>query len=72
MNAVRQRTQAELLGDAQAAAQRLSIASRSWPSFPPGRAALDEAANTLEGLRRTVGELRAIREQEAGYIGLQT
>lgn len=72
MNTVRQRTQAELLGDAQQAAQRLSVASRSWPHFPPGRAALDEAANTLEGLRRTVSELRAMREQEVGYVGLQT
>lgn len=68
---VRQRSHAELLGDAQAAAQRLSVASRSWPNFPPGRAALDEAANCCEGLRRTIGELRAF-EQEVGYPGLQT
>jgi hypothetical protein len=48
------------------------VASRSWPNFPPSRAALDEANNTLEGLRRTIGELRALREQEVGFVGLQT
>lgn len=69
---VRQRTQVELLNDAQAAAQRLSIASRSWPDFPPGRAALDEASNCVEGLRRTICELRAVREQEVGFPSLQT
>jgi hypothetical protein len=47
-----------LLSDAHAAAQRLSIATRSWPTFQPDRAALEEASNVAEGLRKTLLELR--------------
>lgn len=48
----------QLLADAQQAAQRLSTATRSWPAFMPSEAALDEIANTVEGLRLTLCELR--------------
>jgi len=58
MNAITQRNLPQLLNDAHAAAQRLSIATRSWPTFLPGTPALDEAANVVEGLRRTLCELR--------------
>ena len=49
----------QLLNDAQQAAQRLSTATRSWPTFMPSEAALDEISNTTEGLRLTICELRA-------------
>lgn len=48
----------QLLSDAQQAAQRLSVATRSWPAFMPSEAALDEISNTCEGLRLTICELR--------------
>jgi hypothetical protein len=59
-----QRSLSSLLEDAQAAAQRLSIATRSWPTFMPSRAALDEAGNTLEGLRITLAELQGHTTQK--------
>lgn len=58
MNAIAQRSLPKLLEDAHAASQRLSIATRSWPTFLPNVAALDEALNAAEGLRRTLCELR--------------
>jgi hypothetical protein len=58
MNAIAQRSLPTLLEDAHAAARRLSIATRSWPTFQPDRAALEEASNTAEGLRKTLLELR--------------
>jgi hypothetical protein len=54
----RQRNLPQLLTDAQAAAQRLSIATRSWPAFMPRNAALEECAALVEGLRLTLAELR--------------
>jgi hypothetical protein len=56
MNPIAQRSLPKL--DAHAAAQRLSIATRSWPTFRPNTAALDEALNAAEGLKRTLNELR--------------
>lgn len=61
----RRRSHDELLADAQTGAQRLSVASRSWRSFPPGPAAIDEASNCVERLRQTLSELRAHSEEEA-------
>lgn len=58
MNAMPQRSLPKLLEDATSGAQRLSIATRSWPAFLPNVAAVDEALNCIEGLRRTVLELR--------------
>ena len=58
MNTALTRNLPQLLADAQAAAQRASIATRSWPAFMPSTPAVDELANTVEGLRRTFCELR--------------
>jgi hypothetical protein len=58
MNAIAQRSLPKLLEDAHSAAQRLSIATRSWPTSLPNGAALDEALNAAEGLKRTLNELR--------------
>jgi hypothetical protein len=58
MNTMSARNLPQLLADAQAAAQRASIATRSWPAFMPSTPAVDELANTVEGLRRTLCELR--------------
>jgi hypothetical protein len=58
MNATAHRNLPTLLADVHAAAQRLSIATRSWPTFLPNVAALEEATNTAEGLRKTLLELR--------------
>jgi hypothetical protein len=63
MNAIAQRSLPRLLEDAHAAAQRLSIATRSWPTFLPSVPALDEALNSTEGLRRTLLELRPHAEE---------
>ena len=57
-NGHRNRNLPQLLSDAQQAAQRLSVATRSWPTFMPNGPALEEALNTLEGLRHTLAELR--------------
>ena len=54
----RRRALPQLLSDAQAAAQRLSIATRSWPASMPRNAALDECAALIEGLKQTIAELR--------------
>lgn len=40
-------------------AARLETATRSWPAFAPRPAAVDEALNLVEGLRRELLELRA-------------
>ncbi len=40
-------------------AGRLETATRSWPTFAPRPAALDEALNLVEGLRRELLALRA-------------
>ncbi len=63
MNPIAQRTLPKLLEDAHAAAERLSLSSRSWSTFMPNRAALEEAANVVEGLRRTICELQPHAEQ---------
>jgi hypothetical protein len=60
----RQRTLEELLSDATAASQRMSIATRSWPGFAPTVPAIDEALSTVTGLQRTLNELRAHRETQ--------
>jgi hypothetical protein len=62
MNAVtslfgRARTDAEVINDIQAAAQRLSVATRSWSTIQPQRAAIDEALSTCLGLSRVLAEL---------------
>lgn len=57
-NGHRTRNLPQLLEDAQQAAQRLSIATRSWPTFMPNAGALEEVQNTIEGLRHTLAELR--------------
>jgi hypothetical protein len=51
------RTNAAVVADVQAAAQRLSIATRSWSTVEPPRAAIDEAIATCHGLRRVLAEL---------------
>lgn len=53
-----------VLADIAAGAQRVSIATRSWPSFLPRVAALDEVQATLTGLQRSVAELRSAMESE--------
>ncbi|MBA8888894.1 hypothetical protein FHW12_003130 [Dokdonella fugitiva] len=58
----RQRSLEELLADAAAGSQRMSIATRSWPGFAPGVPQIDEALNTVAGLQKTLAELRANRE----------
>jgi hypothetical protein len=58
MNAIAQRSLPKLLEDAHAAAERLSIATRSWSTFLPNVVALEEVSNVAEGLRRTLLELR--------------
>lgn len=60
----RQRSLEELLSDATAASQRMSIATRSWPGFAPGVPQIDEALATVTGLQRTLNELRAHRETQ--------
>lgn len=40
-------------------AVRLETATRSWPAFAPRPAAVDEALNLVEGLRRELLDLRA-------------
>lgn len=65
MNAQRDRSLNELLADITAAAQRVSIATRSWPTFLPKPTALDEVAGTLTGLQRSVAELRHRTEGKA-------
>lgn len=54
-----------VLADITAGAQRVSIATRSWPSFLPRVAALDEVQATLTGLQRSVAELRGLMESQA-------
>jgi hypothetical protein len=53
-----QRSLPQLLDDANAGVQRLSLTTRGWSTFMPNVAAVDEVLNSLEGLRRTVLELR--------------
>ena len=48
-----------VLTDITAGAQRLSIATRSWPAFLPRASALEEAQNVLTGLQRSISELRS-------------
>jgi len=58
VNSITPRSLPKLLEDAHACATRLSIATRSWPVFLPNTAAVDEALNAAEGLKRTLNELR--------------
>ena len=51
------RTNAAVVADVQAAAQRLSIATRSWSTVEPTRAAIDETIATAHGLQRALAEL---------------
>lgn len=68
MNAVakpRARNVNDVLGEITQGAQRVSIATRSWPSFLPRLAHLDEVQSTLTDLQRTVSELRTMMETDA-------
>jgi len=56
------RTDRELIGDIQDAAQRLSIATRSWSTIEPSRAAVDEIASTAHGLQRALAQLAATKQ----------
>ena len=58
------RSDAEVIRDVQAAAQRLSIATRSWSTAAPNRAAIDEALSTAHGLQRALADLRGRAEQQ--------
>lgn len=60
----RQRTMNAVLTEITQGAQRVSIATRSWPTFLPKSASLDEVQSTLTGLQRSVAELAAIMEAE--------
>lgn len=51
-----------VLADITSGAQRVSIATRSWPSFLPRVSALDEVQATLTGLQGSVAELRSAME----------
>jgi hypothetical protein len=59
MRAYRKRSRTELVRDAHAAAARLSIATRSWGTSPPSRAALADALRTADGLRDVLTAVRA-------------
>jgi len=61
----RQRSQAELVAEVQAAAQRLSVATRSWSTVTPAQAAIDEALTTAAGLQRSLAEYQ-FRNQSPG------
>jgi len=52
----------ELIADIQRASQRLSIATRSWSTIQPQRAAIDEVASTAHGLQRALAQLAAARQ----------
>jgi hypothetical protein len=39
-------------------ARRLESIVAQWQAFPPRARTLDDAANAIEGLRRSIGELR--------------
>jgi hypothetical protein len=54
----------DVLAEITAGAQRVSIATRSWPAFLPRLAALDEVQTTLTGLQRSVAELRSAMESQ--------
>lgn len=62
--AVKPRSLNEVLGEITTGAQRVSIATRSWPAFLPRPASLDEVQSTLTGLQRSVAELAEIMEAE--------
>lgn len=66
MNATQRKSRGinNVLADIAAGAQRVSIATRSWPAFLPRAAALDEVQATLTGLQRSVAELRSTMESE--------
>lgn len=59
------RTDDEVIRDIQTAAQRLSIATRSWSTLMPSRTALDEAQNAVAGLQRAMVDL-GTRMQNGG------
>lgn len=61
----RARTHDELIADITAAAQRLSIATRSWTTFAPSNAAIDAAQMTAEGLRLALNELHNVTPRPA-------
>ena len=63
--AAKPRSLNDVLGEITAGAQRVSIATRSWPAFLPKPANLDEVAATLTGLQRSVAELRSRMEAAA-------
>jgi hypothetical protein len=58
VNTIAPRSLPQLLSDARQAAERIALATRSWPMFCPDTVAIDEISNTLLGLQRTVSELR--------------
>lgn len=60
----RQRTMNDVLAEITQGAQRVSIATRSWPTFLPKPASLDEVAATLTNLQNAVAELGQIMEAE--------
>ena len=54
-------TDSELIDNVQRAAQRLSIATRSWSTVEPCRAAVDEALSTAHGLQRCLAQLQGLK-----------
>ena len=50
------------IGDVQSAAVRLAVATRSWSTVAPSRAAIDEALATAHGLQRALAELHGRTE----------
>ena len=58
--AVMQRSIPATIADVQAASQRLSIATRSWSTVTPTRAAVDECLTTAHGLQRALTELSGL------------
>ena len=57
----------QVLAEITTGAQRVSIATRSWPAFLPQPASLDEVADTLAGLQQSVAELRSRLEADAQH-----
>jgi hypothetical protein len=60
---IRQRTHAEIIAEADAAADGLSAALRSWRTVPPHPSAVEAARCALVGLGRLLAEL-AIKEAD--------
>ena len=68
MNAVfrKPRTLNDLLTGITAKAQRVSVATRSWPAFLPRTANLDEVTAALDALQSDIRELRQSLEDASG------